>query len=127
VPTYEYECPKCNHTFEIILRMAESDTPQKCPNCKTVGTRVITGGAGFILKGDSWAGKNGRVAQQMKRKNRRLDAKQAERKQEAPGLTLAPNVEGERVDSWSEVQKLAKSKGKETTSYEPKIREERVR
>ncbi len=33
-------------------------------------------------------------------------------------MTLVPNVEGERVDSWGEASKLAKAKGKETTGYD---------
>jgi hypothetical protein len=60
----------------------------------------------------------------MAEKNRRLDQKQAERKREAPGVRLAPNVEGERVGSWSEAKKLAESKGKDGSTYEPMIRKE---
>ena len=73
----------------------------------------------FILRGDGWAGKNNRIAGQMRRKNQRLDAKQRERRKDGSGgVTLAPNVGGERVDSWSEASKLAKSKGKDTSGYD---------
>jgi len=33
MPTYEYACPKCGHTFERFQSM--SDAPlKKCPKCK---------------------------------------------------------------------------------------------
>ena len=41
------------------------------------------------------------------------------------GGSLAPNVDGERVDSWSDAQKLAKSKGKSAESYEPLVQKEK--
>jgi hypothetical protein len=39
--------------------------------------------------------------------------------------SLAPNVDGERTDSWSDATKLAKSKGKDTSGYEKYARKER--
>jgi hypothetical protein len=77
-----------------------------------------------IFKGDGWVSKNLRVAGQMADKNKRLDQKQNERKREAPGVKLAPNVDGERVGSWSEAKKLAESQGKDGSTYNAKIREE---
>jgi len=79
----------------------------------------------FILKGDDWVGKNLRIKSQMAERNRKASIRQEQLKREAPGVRLAPNVEGERVDSWSEAKKLAASKGKDTTSYDAKIREEK--
>lgn len=79
----------------------------------------------FILKGDDWVGKNLRIKSQMADRGRKAQARQDQMLREAPGMRLAPNVDGERVGSWSEAQKLAASKGKETSSYEPKIREEK--
>jgi hypothetical protein len=58
----------------------------------------------------------------MAAKNRRLDAKQRER---PSPVTLAPNVGGEQTDTWAEAQKLAASKGKDTTSYEPLVTKEK--
>jgi hypothetical protein len=60
----------------------------------------------------------------MEKKNQRLDAKQNERKRDAPMVTLAPNVGGERVESWSEASKLAASKGKDTSGYDALARKE---
>ena len=51
MPTYDYACPKCGHTFEQFQQM--SDLPLKrCPKCKRLGVkRLIGGGAGLIFKG----------------------------------------------------------------------------
>jgi len=62
----------------------------------------------------------------MAAKNRILDKKQEDRKRN-PAMRLAPNVEGERVDSWSDAKKLAESKGKVTTTYDAKISEEKTK
>lgn len=123
MPTYEYVCQSCKAQFERRLSMSQYDSPQTC-DCGALGTREISV-PNFILSGDGWPGKNNRVQGQMAAKNRVLDQKQHDKKRDAPGLTLAPNVNGERVDTWGEAQKLAESKGKDTASYDAKIREER--
>jgi putative FmdB family regulatory protein len=122
MPTYTYECSVCGEPFERVLHMSESDEPQTC-QCGGLGKKTISM-PNVIFKGDGWVSKNLRVAGQMAEKNRRLDQKQAERKREAPGVRLAPNVEGERVDSWSDAKKLAESKGKDGSTYDPMIRKE---
>ena len=122
MPTYTYECQDCHAEFERVLPMSQSDDPQTC-ECGGQGRKTISM-PNVIFKGDGWVDKNLRVAGQMADKNKRLVQKQNERKREAPGVRLAPNVDGEQVGSWSEAQKLAASKGKNTESYVPKIREE---
>jgi putative FmdB family regulatory protein len=52
MPTYDYECPK-GHRFEVFQRM--SDRPvATCPKCKARARRVISGGAGFLFKGEGF-------------------------------------------------------------------------
>lgn len=36
MPTYDFRCENCNHTFEEFLSMTQSDDPchKPCPNCK---------------------------------------------------------------------------------------------
>lgn len=78
--------------------------------------------------GDGWASKNNRIKGQMRAKNKRLDAKERERKGDgAGGVSLAPNVDGKRTDSWSDAVKLAKSQGKDTTGYQNYARKEKLR
>lgn len=125
MPTYRYVC-ECGNDFEVLLRMSQSDEPQNCPECGELATRGFTKPeGGFILAGDGWAGKNIRISGQMREKNKRLDRKQNEFKKDAPGIKLAPNVGGERVDSWSEASKLAASKGKDTSGYDARAKKEK--
>ena len=105
--------------------MARHDEPQDCPECGAPNAEKLVSAVGFILRGDGWAGKNNRIKNQMARKNRRLDTKTTEMKMDAPTVSLAPNVDGERVGSWSEAKKLASSKGKETSGYDSYIRKEK--
>ncbi len=53
MPTYEYECKSCSHTFEVFQSM--SDQPLKeCPKCGNEVRRLIFGGAGVIFKGSGF-------------------------------------------------------------------------
>ncbi|NBO36561.1 zinc ribbon domain-containing protein [bacterium] len=35
MPNYAFKCEKCDHEFELFLKMSESDNPlkEKCPSC----------------------------------------------------------------------------------------------
>jgi hypothetical protein len=81
---------------------------------------------GFVLRGDGWTGKNLKIKGQMARRRAKLAGKEREIKNDGPGVRLAPNVGGERVDSWAEAKRLAKSKGKDTSSYDGMVRKERA-
>jgi putative FmdB family regulatory protein len=53
MPTYEYECKDCGHTFEVFQNM--SDAPLKeCPECGKEVRRLINGGSGIIFKGSGF-------------------------------------------------------------------------
>jgi len=125
MPTYEYQCKDCNQTFERILTLKEYKVPQVCV-CGSKNTHKIFTTCNFVLRGDSWPGKAIRISNQMRDKNKRLAGRQEERKRAEPGVSLVPNVGGERVENWREAQKLARSKGKDTESYEPLIQKERA-
>jgi putative FmdB family regulatory protein len=53
--TYEYTCKSCGHTWEVEQKI--SDLPlKKCTNCgEETAQRLISTGAGFLLKGGGWA------------------------------------------------------------------------
>ena len=126
MPIYEYKCvnTECAATFEKQLPVSEFNSAQVCPVCGS-GSEKRVANVGFVLRGDAWPGKNIRIKDQMAAKNKRITAKQNERKKDAPMVTLAPNVDGERVSSWSEAKKLAASKGKVTKTYDALIRKEK--
>jgi putative FmdB family regulatory protein len=48
--TYEYECQACGHTFEPRQEITEPPVAE-CPECQGRVRRLVSGGAGFILKG----------------------------------------------------------------------------
>jgi putative FmdB family regulatory protein len=53
MPTYEYECSSCGHTFDVFQSM--SDEPVKvCPECGKAVRRLIFGGTGVIFKGSGF-------------------------------------------------------------------------
>jgi len=53
MPTYDYICKKCDHTFEYFQAM--SDTPlENCPECKGKVRRLVSGGSGLIFKGSGF-------------------------------------------------------------------------
>ena len=53
MPTYEYKCTSCGHTFEAVQSM--NDKPlSRCPKCKSAVRRVINGGMGIIFKGSGF-------------------------------------------------------------------------
>lgn len=127
MPTYEFKCDKCGKVFERILPIAQRNDHQDC-DCGSPETHRIMSLTNFNLVGDGWPGKAGRVNNQMRKKNERLDRKQAERMRDDTSIPqLAPNVGGVRTDTWAEAKKLAVSEGKSAKSYEPYVRKETER
>jgi len=126
MPTYVFECQDCETQFEEFRKISEYDQPASCPNCESDNTKKVITAVGFILKGDGWAGKNHRIEGQMRDKNKRLKKKEDEYKGDGMVPQLAPNVDGERVSSWSEASKLAKSKGKDTSGYDLLARKDKT-
>jgi putative FmdB family regulatory protein len=54
MPTYDYECAKCGHTFDAFQNMSD-DPLKKCPECgKNSLKRLIGGGLGVIFKGSGF-------------------------------------------------------------------------
>jgi len=37
MPIYEYFCPGCGKTFELMCPFSQSDAPASCPVCRTRG------------------------------------------------------------------------------------------
>ena len=53
MPTHEYECNSCGHSFEAFQSM--SDAPiSDCPECGKNIRRLINGGSGVIFKGSGF-------------------------------------------------------------------------
>ena len=54
MPTYTYECPKCQHTLDLFHAMTKSPRV-KCPACGHAQMKRLLGsGAGIIFKGSGF-------------------------------------------------------------------------
>src|SRR5438034_1123828 len=54
MPTYEYRCDACGHTFEQFQSI-KAEPIRKCPKCgKNKVKRLISTGAGLIFKGSGF-------------------------------------------------------------------------
>jgi putative FmdB family regulatory protein len=54
MPTYEYECSACGHTFEKFQLITEKPV-RRCPKCRRMKVRRLIGtGAGILFKGSGF-------------------------------------------------------------------------
>ncbi len=53
MPTYQYKCDECNFEFEEFQKISEKPI-KSCPRCGGKTRRIISGGAGFLLKGSGF-------------------------------------------------------------------------
>jgi putative FmdB family regulatory protein len=54
MPTYDYVCDGCGHTFELFQSIKE-DAKKKCPQCKKSKLRRLFGaGAAIVFKGSGF-------------------------------------------------------------------------
>ena len=53
MPTYDYRCTKCGHTFEVFHGISETAV-RRCPQCKGRARRVPAGGGGLIFRGSGF-------------------------------------------------------------------------
>jgi len=54
MPTYDYRCDSCGHTFDEFQQMSD-DALILCPECKERSLRRLIGsGAGIIFKGSGF-------------------------------------------------------------------------
>jgi putative FmdB family regulatory protein len=50
MPTYDYECKKCESIFEAFQKMSDAHLTE-CPSCGGEVRRLLGAGAGLIFKG----------------------------------------------------------------------------
>src|SRR5260370_15300176 len=76
MPTYEYECDKCKHKFEVFQSMTEPPR-KRCPKCRGKVRRLVSGGAGIVFKGSRFYATHYRSSayKEQKRKEARETAK----------------------------------------------------
>lgn len=50
MPTYDFQCSRCNHKFTVITSIAEKDRVT-CPKCRSKEIRQLFTGCGINLGG----------------------------------------------------------------------------
>ena len=53
MPTYDYVCDSCDHSFEEFQSISAPPLT-KCPRCQGKVRRLIGGGNGFLFKGNGF-------------------------------------------------------------------------
>jgi putative FmdB family regulatory protein len=54
--TYDYDCADCDGHFSVERSIRDVTNEATCPSCGSLNVkRHITGGCGFVLKGEGWA------------------------------------------------------------------------
>lgn len=53
MPTYDYECKACGHTFEAFQSI-KAKAIKNCPECGRRAKRLIGAGAGIIFRGSGF-------------------------------------------------------------------------
>lgn len=53
MPTYDYQCSHCGHTFEVFQQIHHKPL-EKCPKCSKSVKRLIGKGSGIIFKGSGF-------------------------------------------------------------------------
>lgn len=101
MPTYEYNCQKCSHTFEVFHRI-DAKPPRGCPRCKGKVKKAITAGAGLLFKGSGFYITDYRSA----------GYKDAAKKDKPAESTASKADAGGKADTTKSVAKLAPGKPK---------------
>ena len=83
MPTYEYECKDCGHSFERFQSMTEKRL-EECPKCGGILKRLIGKGAGIIFKGSGFYATDYRSSDYRKKVKEETDKaeKKAEKKKD---------------------------------------------
>lgn len=110
MPTYIYECSKCEHSFEEFQKV--SDKPlKKCPECgKNKLFKVITGGIHGSVVGCNTIGSIG--DKNYKRDKNKLQEEEHKKREDNP----------EPPKSWYQNDKYGNATSKELNKMTPKQR-----
>ena len=121
MPTYDYQCVKCDKVEEVIHKMLEN--PMMTCECGFPMEKKFTPNrVGFTIKGGTptmdWKETRNRM-----KKREEVGNRQKSRWKSGPRVT--PNIAGVEQESWSDCQKLAKECGLNHDSYTPKVEKEK--
>ena len=106
MPTYEYKCTNCGHTFEAFQSMTEKPL-SRCPKCKGAIRRVINGGIGVIFKGSGFYTTDYKKSSALAGGN---GSKDKEKKSDSPDSSKSSSSDSSSSSSSSSASKDSSSK-----------------
>jgi putative FmdB family regulatory protein len=91
MPTYEYKCMNCNHTFEVFQSMS-AEPVKECPKCNGQVKRLIGSGLSPIFKGSGfyqtdYKNNSGKPASSKKKKGTKEETKKETKNSDKPENT----------------------------------------
>ena len=121
MPTYDFLCSACGGLQDEFMTISRAETEH--PPCKACGAPTsktwIAANCDYQIcfKGE-WDGKLERETKYRKKRSEEMAKKQRDH---VMVPTLAPNVLGERTETWADAKVLAKDKGLDTSNYDSKV------
>ena len=97
MPTYEYECEKCKHKFEVFQSMTEPPR-KRCPKCRGKVRRLVGGGAGIVFKGTGFYQTDYRSTSYKEQKRKESGEPAKEQKRKESGDPAKPKGESKSRD-----------------------------
>ena len=89
MPTYEYKCTACGHTFEAFQSITEEPV-RICPACgKPDVQRLISAGAGLLFKGSGFYITDHRSESYKKAAKKETDSPKSDTKSESKAASPA--------------------------------------
>jgi len=123
MPTYDYKCPQCE-AIEEQTHSIKEDPVYHCTKCGVEMKKMFSpNSSGFTF------GKMGTITIHRRekdlRKKRSVEMAERQKNNKRFVSNIRPNVGGVETDSWSDSQKLAKSKGLNSDSYTRVVEKEK--
>jgi len=109
MPTYDYECQKCGHTFEKFQSMLDEHL-KRCPECKGKLKRLIGTGAGVIFKGSGFYETDYRSDSYKKGESKKSDGEGGKAKADSGSGDSGKKTESKREKSAAKSEKGKKGK-----------------
>lgn len=110
MPTYDYECDACGHTFELFQSISEP-VEKKCPECKKLKLRRLFGtGAAVVFKGSGFYQTDYRSDSY--KKGAEKDKPASESKSDSKGESKSESKSSSSSDSKSESKSSSSDSGK---------------